>query len=76
MMERRNESDFYAKIAMKKADHAGLMMLALFNLKNAEKKGNDTGFTKGLFVLIAVLFLLDDVEVLAHETKKILRWRS
>lgn len=73
MEEQIQEGNFYAKIALKKAGHTGLMMMAMFNLNNAKQKGQDTALTKGLFTFSAILFLLDDVEVLVHAIKELRR---
>lgn len=73
LLENSQDTKFYAKTAMRKAGHVGMVMLALYILEKAKKNNEDRKIANVLYVISATLFVLDEVDALIYEIKKILK---
>lgn len=68
-MEIAKDTRFYAKMAMRKASHVGLLVLALNVFDKAKRNHEDMTVAKTVYAIAATLFILDNVEVLIKEIK-------
>lgn len=71
IMELLEENNFYSKMAMQKAGHVGLLVMALYIIMKENAKGKEDKLSKIILTLTMILLLLDDVENIVHIGKKL-----
>ena len=71
IMELLEENNFYSKMAMQKAGHVGLLVMAVYIIMKANAKGKEDKLSKIILTLTMILLLLDDVENIVHIGKKL-----
>ncbi|MDD3137818.1 MAG: hypothetical protein PHX08_02455 [Lachnospiraceae bacterium] len=71
IMELLEENNFYSKMAMQKAGHVGLLVMAVYIIMKENAKGKEDKLSKIILTLTMILLLLDDVENIVHIGKKL-----
>ena len=71
IMELLEENNFYSKMAMQKAGHVGLLVMALYIIMKENANGKEDKLSKIILTLTMILLLLDDVENIVHIGKKL-----
>lgn len=71
IMELLEENNFYSKMAMQKAGHVGLLVMAVYIIMKENAKGKEDKLSKIILTLTMVLLLLDDIENIVHIGKKL-----
>lgn len=71
IMELLEENNFYSKMAMQKAGHVGLLVMAVYIIMKENANGKEDKLSKIILTLTMILLLLDDVENIVHIGKKL-----
>lgn len=71
IMELLEENNFYGKMAMQKAGHVGLLVMAVYIIMKENAKGKEDKLSKIILTITMVLLILDDVENIVHIGKKL-----
>ena len=71
IMELLEENNFYSKMAMQKAGHVGLLVMAVYIIMKENAKEKEDKLSKIILTITMVLLILDDVENIVHIGKKL-----